>query len=85
MGYGGAGEIEHGGGVVDVFNDRVELLARFYGLGVADEERHTHGLFVHPALVLIVVLAEHEALVARVDDHGIVHLPGFLEVFEEVA
>ena len=83
LGDGGSRKVEHGGGVVGVLDDRVEALARLDGLGVPDEEGHAHGLFVHPTLVLVVVLAKHETLVAGVDDQGVVHLTGFFEVLEE--
>ena len=83
LGDGGSRKVEHRGGVVGVLDDRVEALARLDGLGVPDEEGHAHGLFVHPTLVLVVVLAKHETLVAGVDDQGVVHLTGFFEVLEE--
>ena len=50
---------------------------------IAHQERHSHRLLVHPALVDIVVLAKHEALVASVDDHRLVHQPLGFEVPEQ--
>ena len=83
LGDGGSRKVEHRGGVVDVLDDRVEALPCLDGLGIPDEEGHAHGLFVHPTLVLVIVLAKHETLVAGVDDQGVVHLTGFFEVLEE--
>lgn len=50
---------------------------------MANEEGHPLGFFVHPTLVLKVVLSEHETLIAGVDDDGVVHLPGLLEVLKK--
>ena len=77
------GESEHGGSEVDVAHDGVGSTARLDRLGVAHEEGHPHGLVVHPSLVLVVVFAEHEALVPSIEDHGIVHQALSLQVCEK--
>ena len=47
------------------------VVPRLDGRRPADEERHAQRLLVHEALVEHAVVAEKEALIARVDDDGV--------------
>ena len=53
--------------------------------GVADDEGHAQGFFVHEALVVPAVVAQEKALIGSVNDHGIVGDAIVFQVVEEAA
>ncbi len=56
---------------VNILNECVKPLTGLDSFWIADHEWHALGLFEHPPFVLIVVLAEHEALISCVDDNRV--------------
>lgn len=80
-----AGGGEEGGGEVDVGYEFMGDGAGRDGLGVAGEEGHADGFFVHHAFVEPAVVAEEEALVGGVDDEGVVAEVVVIEIVEEAA
>ena len=65
-------EVEHGRRKVDILNDCIATSLGFDTWGIANDQGHANRLFVGPALVNVVVLSKIKALVAGVDDHGII-------------
>ncbi len=61
-----------GRGDVDVGDDLLDDRAAFEQIGALHEHRHADGGLVGDAFVDEAVLAEHEAVVAHVDDQRVV-------------
>lgn len=78
-----AGEAEESGREVGVVDEGVAHGAGFGFAGILDDERDLKGRLIHPALVDVVVLAEHEALVGGVENDGVVEVTGFAEGLDE--
>ena len=65
-------EVEHCRRKVDILDDCIATSLGFDTWGIANNQGHAHRLFVGPALVNVVMLSKIKALVAGVDDHGII-------------
>ena len=63
--------LHKGRGVINVLHERREAAAGLDHAGPLHNERHVQRLLVNPALVEPAVLSVVEALVGRVDDHGV--------------
>ena len=74
--------VEKGGGKVGV-EDHVGVdTAGFDFFGIADDEGHAQGFFIHKTLVIPAVVAQEKALVRCVDDYGVVGETFFIEIVE---
>ncbi len=72
-GYLGAGQVERGGGDVDV-EDEFRSASTSSGLGgarIEDDERHADGRVIEQFLAAKHIIAHHVAVVAEKDDHGV--------------
>ena len=76
-------DVQERGGEVQVRDDRGGRRTRSSDARPAHDERRAERLLVHPALVVPPVLAEVEALVGRVHDHGVVGETGFIQPVED--
>jgi hypothetical protein len=74
-----SGEIQNGGRNIDVEHHRLMHRARLDQPWVMHQVRDADRILVHRALVVQAVLAGKEAVVARVDDDGVVEFPALAE------
>jgi len=81
---GGSGEVEEGGGDVDVSDQTRDFGAGLDELRVAQEKGDADGFVKRPAFVAEAVLAPEVAVVAREDEDGVVELFRLFESSENL-
>src|SRR6478672_1786404 len=78
------GQLADGGSEVDVEHGLV-VAHRLGRRGGTDDHRDVRGLLVGPDLAAETMLAPEEAVVARVEDHGVVQLVSIFELLDDAA
>ena len=81
--YRYSGNLEEGGGVVNVLHEGIHLPV--VAAGQMGQQRGAEGFLVHEAFVEPAVLAHVEALVGGVDDEGVLPQAGLDEVVQDAA
>ena len=76
-------KVEHGRSKIDIFNDRIKPLSRWNRAGKPHQKWHPLRFLIHPPLILIIVLAQHEPLIGGVDDQRVIELSGRLKLVQE--
>ncbi len=82
---GSSGEVEEGGGDVDVGDEGGDFGSGLEELGIAHQEGDTDGFVKGPAFVAEAVFAPELAVVGGEDEDGVVELVGLLERGEDFA
>ena len=81
-GRGDSGQIEDGGGVVDVDDGLFRDVAGLAATGITREQGDAQAWFVHEALVIPAVFADEVTVVGGVDDEGVVSEAFVVEIVE---
>ena len=79
------GQVDERGCEIEVQHDVVADRAGADHARVAHQQRHAQRLLVHEALVVPTVVAEEEALVGRIHDHGVARQAALVEVIQQPA